>query len=84
MERGITWQMEPWQMEPGQMEPGVFRPRGNLQIAMDDPALVRGFEHERDLRRRALRAQSLRASAHPSSRDAQTFLDAALQDLLNE
>jgi hypothetical protein len=42
------------------MEPGVFRPRGTLQIAMDDPALVRGFEHERDLRdgRRLVRAGS--------------------------
>jgi hypothetical protein len=34
--------------------------------------------------RRTLRAQSLRASAHSSTTDAQAFLDAALRDLLTE
>jgi hypothetical protein len=34
--------------------------------------------------RRALRTQSIRASRHRSTRDAQRFLDAALLDLLTE
>jgi hypothetical protein len=34
--------------------------------------------------RRSLRAQSIRASQHPSNEDAQPFLDAALLDQLDE